>query len=233
MRKPRSRPPANDMRPTRRSLVDLTAAASRAVDDGMLVMPVFPVAAATADAPRQEEAPNRLAPTAEPKQALEFPVREPANRPSRRAAASPDTGSTAEMLVDIVKDHQARALEDIRLGLSAALDCAKDLAKTPVPADRDPPDGGARAEDNKAGDNLRAAAGAAAEYRAETFEIAKAHAATTLDYARELTEARTAAEFVELSSALARKQCELMLKQASVLQSFARKVAKPGDREDG
>jgi len=49
-----------------------------------------------------------------------------------------------------------------------------------------------------------------------------------LDYARDLVVARTAAEFVGASSTLARKQCELMLKQASVLQSFAQGLTKPG-----
>jgi hypothetical protein len=229
MRKVGLRPPADDMRPTRRSLVELTAAASRAVDDGVLAMPEFPIAGATADVSRPEDAASPPPPTAAPKQAMASHVMEPAEEPLRRPAALPDTPSTAEMLVEIVKDHQARALDNFRLGLGAMLDYAKDRAKVPMPADDGAPDGGARP-----GDNRMVAAGAAAEYRAETVEIVKTHAATTLGYARELASATSAAEFVELSSALARKQCELMLKQAAALQSFGRRLTKPGgSSEDG
>ncbi len=227
MRKPRSRPPADETRPTRRSLVELTAAASRE-DDGALVMPVSSIAAASAAAPRLEDVTNTSALAAAPKQAKAPRVAKPANGPSPRPKISPDSGSTAEMFVEIAKEHQARALENIRLGLAAALDYAKDCARTPMPSDGGSPDVSAKTEDNKAGDNLRAAVGAAAEYRTEAIEIAKAHAATTLDYARELAEATTAAKCVELSSTLARKQCELMLKQAAALQSFARRVTKAG-----
>ena len=206
MRKVRLKPPANDSRPTRRSLVELTEAASRAAGDGILAMSIIPIAAAVPDAQRPEEA---------------------ANERSSCPSALPETTSTAEMLAQIAKDHQARALEGIRLGLSAALDYAKDFARTPMLTDSSPPDGGAKPDDN-----LIAAVGAAAEFRTEAIEIVKAQAATTLDYARDLAGARTAAEFVELSSELARKQCELMLRQAAVLQSFARTVTKSGDEEE-
>jgi hypothetical protein len=207
MGKLRSRPPANDSRPARRSLVELTAAASRAVDDGMLVTPSGLIMIAPVPAP--------------------VPIAEPADASSPRRAAVPDCASTAEMLAEIAKDYQARALESIRLGLSAALDYAKDRARTPK-ADRSPQDGGAKPKDN-----LLAAVGAAAEYRADALDLVKANLATTADFAQDLASARTSAEFIELSSALARKQCELMLKQAAVLQSFARTVTKPGDRENG
>ena len=199
MGKLRLKPPANDTRPVRRSLVELTEAASRAAGDGTLVMPIFPIAAAIADAPRPEDV---------------------ANKPGPVVVAS---NSTAEMLVQIAKDHQSRVLEGIQLGLSAALDYAKDFVRTPMPDDRDPQDVGGKPDDN-----VIAAAGAAAEFRAEAIGIVKAQAATTLDYARDLVVARTAAEFVGASSTLARKQCELMLKQASVLQSFAQGLTKPG-----
>ena len=45
MSKTRTRRPASDIRPARRSLVDLTAAASRAVDDGLLVASASLIAA--------------------------------------------------------------------------------------------------------------------------------------------------------------------------------------------
>jgi hypothetical protein len=192
----------------RRSLVELTEAARLAAGDGMLVMPIFPIAAAVADALRPEDAANK-----------------PAVVP--RQARSPDAATTAEMLAQIAKDHQARALEGIRLGLSAALDYAKDFARTPMPADLSSPDSGTKSEDK-----LLAAVGAAATHRTEAIELVKAQAAATLEYARDLAGARTAADFVELSSELARKQCELMLKQAAVLQSFAQGLTKADDRDD-
>jgi len=68
--------------------------------------------------------------------------------------------------------------------------------------------------------------GAAAKFRAEALELMKANVITTLDYARELAGTTTAAEFVELSSAHARKQCELILKQAGTLKSLAQTITK-------
>jgi hypothetical protein len=68
--------------------------------------------------------------------------------------------------------------------------------------------------------------GTAAEFRAEALELMKANVITTLEYARELAGATTAAEFVELSGTQARKQCELILKQASSLMSLAQTITK-------
>jgi hypothetical protein len=59
--------------------------------------------------------------------------------------------------------------------------------------------------------------GAAAEFQADALEMMEANVITSLKYAQELAGTRTAAEFVELSSTQARKQCELMLKQAGSL----------------
>jgi hypothetical protein len=214
MRKLRLKPPANDRRPVRRSLIELTAAASRAADEGVAMMPsslvmISPDIVDVAPAPARRTAPRKAAPR----------VAEAAAGPSPRAAPLPQSGSAAEMLAQIAKDQQARALDNIRLGFAAALDYAKDLSRAPIPADGDPPQ-----DVPKAGDGLR---GAAIDYRAEAVELASANLAATLDYARDLVGARTGAEFVALSSALARKQCELMLKQAAALQSFAQKVTKP------
>jgi hypothetical protein len=54
----------------------------------------------------------------------------------------------------------------------------------------------------------------------------KANVITTLEYARVLAGTITAAEFVELSSAQPRKQCELILKQAGALKSLAQTMTK-------
>jgi hypothetical protein len=65
-------------------------------------------------------------------------------------------------------------------------------------------------------------AGAAARYRAESLELMRASFETTIDHARELIRARTLAECVALSSALARKQREFAKRQAGAFKSFAR-----------
>jgi len=199
MRKPKSKPPANDARPVRRSLVELTAAASCAASDDAPVMPIFPIAA---NIPPEENVANGAVPAPEPRRA-------------RAAESTASPGGVAEMLADIAKDHQARVLDSIRLSLAAAQDYAKDLARTPVPSD--PQDGRAKPDDN-----LLAAVRAA--------ELVKANLTTTLDYARGIAEATTAAEFIELSSELARKQCEFTLKQAAALQSFGQVATKSRDR---
>jgi hypothetical protein len=54
----------------------------------------------------------------------------------------------------------------------------------------------------------------------------KANVITTREYARELAGTTTVAEFVELSSAQAPKQCELILKQSGALKSLAQTILK-------
>jgi hypothetical protein len=56
--------------------------------------------------------------------------------------------------------------------------------------------------------------------------LMRANMVTTLEYARELAGMKTPAEFVELSGKQARRQCELMLKQAGALNSLALAIAK-------
>jgi hypothetical protein len=56
MRKLRLKPPANDRRPVRRSLIELTAAASRAADAGLVPMPSSLVMISPEIMPRLEEA---------------------------------------------------------------------------------------------------------------------------------------------------------------------------------
>jgi hypothetical protein len=59
----------------------------------------------------------------------------------------------------------------------------------------------------------------------------KANVAASLGYARELAGAKSAADLAEISGSQARKQCELMLKQAGALKSLAARVSKPGSGE--
>ena len=108
--------------------------------------------------------------------------------------------STAEMFVKIAKDYQNSAFENIKAGLNAALDNAKDFAETRVGSEAAPKDHGGASLDNF----LAVLKGAAAEFQSEALELMKANAITTLEYARELAGTTTAAAFVELSSASAK-----------------------------
>jgi len=221
MSKTSTRQSVSETRPVRRSLVDLTAALRRAVDDGLLVTSASPNGPSAEPAPRLElvaenpapQAPERTdvaKPAAPPSCAAEphAPI-SPARRGSERAAHD----SIAEMMVQIAKDYQSRMLDNMRTGYSVALEHAKDYAETPAAnakTDR------ARPKD----DFLIALAGSTAELRAEAHKFMQANMAAAMDYARELAHARTAAEVVELSSTQARKQCELVIKQADVLKSL-------------
>lgn len=218
------RPPSNT-RSARRSLVELTAAASRAVDDGLFVMSASLVAASADDPPRSEHAAKVSDRTVVARQAtvpVPVAVPESLNAAVSRGDELVNSNSAAEMFVKIAKDYQNRAFENIKVSLNAALDHAKDFAETRVGSEaRSKDDGGASLDDF-----LRVLNGAAAEFRAEALELMKANVITTLEYARELGGTTTAAEFVELSSAQARKQCELILKQAGALKSLAQTITK-------
>lgn len=227
MSKMRSRRPANDARPVRRSLVELSAAASRAVDDALRATPTGSVAGLADHPPPWAHAAAKPDRAGLPKQAAPpIPVArtKAANPPAQQSRAHAVSDSTAEMMVKIAKDYQNGVLDDIRAGLNAALDHAKDFAETRRAGEAA---GGARPED----DGLTALGAAAAAFGAEALELMQANVATTLDCAQELAGARTAAEFVALSGTQARKTCELMLRQADALKSFAQAVA--GGRGDG
>jgi Phasin protein len=201
MSKPSSRRHPNESRPTRRSLVELTALASQAIQDGL--QPQASFAAGLDRAPRQELA-----------AAVQPIIKARVAEPESASGEANRSDSTAELAVRIAKEFQAHALEDLRFSMNAALSYAKDLVE---------PRASAGDRESQIVDSL----GAAAECRAESIKLAKANLEAALDYSRAFVHARTAAEFVELSSEHARKQCELILKQTSVLTSFARAVTKP------
>jgi hypothetical protein len=189
--------------------VELTAAASRAADDGLLVMLDSLTTASSNDPSRSEAA---------------------AERPDRTAVVSrcvelAGSDSAADMAVKIAKAYQNSVLENIKVGLDAALDHGKNFAETKRESE-----GASQARRGAGGENdfVTAFGGAAAVFRAEALELMKANMVTALEYARELAGTKTAAEFVELSAAQARKQCELALKQAGALQSLAQAVTKSG-----
>src|SRR4051794_12675106 len=121
---------ASHTRCARRSLVELTAAASRAVDDRLFVLS----SGIAASNPRSEH-------TGE-KTSDQTILERQATAPSRvavlesRNAAPPhkdelrDSDTTTEMMVKIAKDYQNRAFENIEATLNAGLDHAKELAAT-------------------------------------------------------------------------------------------------------
>ncbi len=226
MSKTRIRRPASDIRPARRSLVELTAAASRAIDDGLLVTSASLIAASPDNTPRSEPAAkthDRTMVAGQVKAPIPVAVPEPLNEAVARSGELVDSDSTAGMVVKIAKDYHNRAFENIKLTLNAALDHAKDFAETRVGSDGAlKGHGGAVLENNF----LTVLKGTAAEFRAEALELMKANVITTLEYARELAGTTTAAEFVELSGTQARKQCELILKQAGSLMSLAQTITK-------
>ena len=144
---------------------------------------------------------------------------EPANA-ERNAPAS-----SAALAVEIAKDFQARALEDLRLGMNAALDYARGLVETRGPQCEASKD---RARPEQP---VVTGLGAAAQYRAESVELLKSNVESAMDYARALAQAKTPAEFIALSSEHARKQCEFALKQAGALKSLARSATNSGSSD--
>jgi hypothetical protein len=220
MRNTQPRRPVSDTRPARRSLVELTAAASRAVDDGLLVTPGSVIAASPDDLLRLEQAANAPDPTVA---AAPIAVAVPESPIAAASHGLVDSDSSTEMVVKIAKDYQNRAFENIKVSMNAALDHTKDFVERPEGSERaSKGPGGTGLESNF----LAVLNGASAEFRTEALELIKANMITTLEYARELAGTTTAAEFVELSGRHARKQCELMLQQAGALKSLAQAIAK-------
>lgn len=135
MSKTRIRRPASDIRPARRSLVELTAAASRAIDHGLLVTSASLIAASPDDPPRSEPAAkthDRTMVAGQVTAPIPVAVPESLNEAAARSGELVGSDSTAEMVVKIAKDYHNRAFENIKLTLNAALDHAKDFAETRV-----------------------------------------------------------------------------------------------------
>ena len=222
MSKTQGRRLANDGRPARRSMVDLAVEASRAVDEALVATPVRLVADSVDHPPLLEqvfERPDRIEAPQRPTAPIHAGRPSVPNRPAVRGCERASGDSAAEMVVQIAKDYQSGVLDHIKAGLSAALDHARDFAET-QPA--------AEGTDSIGRENhfMIAFGAAAAEFRAEALKLLKANVTATLIYTQDLAEARTAAEVVELSGTQARKNCELMLKQADALKSLALAVAK-------
>src|SRR3981189_2804963 len=155
---------ASHTRCARRSLVELTAAASRAVDDGLFVLS----SGIAASNPRSEHTGEktsdqtilaRQATAPSPVAVLEFRMAPP------RKDELLDSDTTTEMMVKIAKDYQNRAFENIKASLNATLDHAKDLVEGGEAASKDI--GGSSLKNNF----MTVLKEAATEFRADAVEL--------------------------------------------------------------
>src|SRR5246127_1025844 len=123
---------ASHTRCARRSLVELTAAASRAVDDGLFVLS----SGIAASNPRSEHTGEKTSDQAILARQATAPspvaVLESRNAAAPRKDELLDPDTTTEMMVKIARDYQNRAYENIKASQNAALDHAKDLVETRV-----------------------------------------------------------------------------------------------------
>ena len=130
---------ASHMRFARRSLVELTAAASRAVDDGLFVLSSGIAASDRRSEHTSEKTSDQRILARQATAPSSVAVLE-----SRSAAASKDelldSDTISAMMVKIAKDRQDRRFENIEASLNAAFDRANELAETQVggePASKD------------------------------------------------------------------------------------------------
>ncbi|WP_025037483.1 phasin family protein [Bradyrhizobium sp. DOA9] len=216
MSKTRSRSPANDARAKRRSLVELTAAASRSAEESLLGMSTSVEVSSGQDRPRVEQA-------AAPASTGAAIATDAIRAQVERADHSDNVIDAIDMSVEIAKDMQTRVLEGLKLSMHAAMDYTKNFTRTQRPTGED----ANPAETAADGGEKLDPRGSAAECRAVVLELMKVNAGATLTYVREVGQAKTLSEFVELSSSHARKQCELVLKQTEVLKLLAQSGAKP------
>ncbi|WP_439361189.1 phasin family protein [Bradyrhizobium sp. DASA03007] len=214
MGKARSRQPADGARAKRRSLVDLTAAVSRTIDESFLETPPDPVAVPRGDGLRSERAARAARKKPARKVPAETTVPAAIDNVATCSFTKVELGSTqfqsasntSALAVEIAKEMQTHALEAMKLGVHTAFEYTKDIA-------------------SQESDVLD---GAAAECHAVVLELMKVNAGATLQYTRELSRVRTLSQWVELSSSHARKQCELVRQQAELLKSLTRNARTSG-----
>jgi hypothetical protein len=167
MRKTKPRRSVNT-RFARRSLVELTAAASGVIENGLFVLSS---GIAAHDLSRSEHTGEKTSDqTIVARKATPSPV---AVLESRNAAAPRkdellNSDTTAEMMVKLAKDCQNRAFENIKASLNAALDHENDLVKTRVRGEAASKDiGGSSLECNF----LTLLKEATTEFRADAVEL--------------------------------------------------------------
>ncbi|MEH2515707.1 membrane-associated HD superfamily phosphohydrolase [Bradyrhizobium sp. AZCC 1610] len=158
---------ASHTRCARRSLVELTAAASRAVDDGLFVLSSGIAASNLRSEHTGEQTSDQTILARQATALSPVAVLESRNAAAPRKGELLDSDTTTEMMVKIAKDYQNRAFENIKASLNAALDHAKDPVETRV--------GGEAASKDIGGSNLESnfltVKEAATEFRADAAEL--------------------------------------------------------------
>src|SRR5215468_2796191 len=132
MSKTRIGRPASNIRSARRSLVELTAAASRAVDDGLLVTSAGLIAAPPDDSSRSKQAAETSDRAIVTTTLVSVAIPESLNAAVSRSDELVGSDTAAEMFVKIARDYQNRAFESVKVSLNAALDHAKDFVEPRV-----------------------------------------------------------------------------------------------------
>jgi hypothetical protein len=108
--------------------VELTGAASRAIDDGLLVTSASLIAASPNDPRRSEptaKTHNRTMVAEQVTAPIAVAMPESLNVAAAHNGELVDSDSTAEMVMKIAEDYHVRAFETIKLALNAASDRAK------------------------------------------------------------------------------------------------------------
>ncbi|MGY8683736.1 hypothetical protein Q2941_39060 [Bradyrhizobium sp. UFLA05-153] len=182
---------ASHTRCARRSLVELTAAASRAVDDGLFVAS----SGIAASNPRLEHTGEKTSDQSIFARQATAPspvaVLESQNAAAPRRDELLDFDTTTEMMSKIAKEYQDRAFENIKASLNATLDHAKDLVETRVEGEAASKDIGASSLESNF---LTVRKEAATEFRADAGELivqkepADSAGQPQLQYMRRLTD---------------------------------------------
>src|SRR6516165_10465226 len=120
---------ASDTRCARRSLVQLTAAASRAVDDGLFVLSSGIAASNPRSEHTGEKTPDQTILARQATAPSPVAVLESQNAAAPRKDELLNSDATPELMVKIAKDYQNRAFENTKASLNAALDHAKDIVE--------------------------------------------------------------------------------------------------------
>ena len=139
-------------------------------------------------------------------------------------------GEVASAAAKAAKDYRSWMLEHMKVNINAALDYANGIASVSLPPDfAGPATGRPREQEEnnvvpKLERQLSAPARAAEEYRAKAFELMTANVNATLEYAQRLANVRSPAEFIELSTNHARKQCELIMTHTAALGALSQSL---------
>ena len=123
------------------------------------------------------------------------------------------------------RDYRTSMLENLKVNIAAAPDCANGLASANPPPGLDGMAAGQPREREADSPTLErqlpVATPPAEDYRAKAVELINANVNATLDYAQRLGNVTSPAEFIELSTNHAHKHFELIMKHAAAFMAFS------------